>query len=91
MINQYLASNRLFKPHDPKFTNLAQDRLLLETVLNGKEGVRAGILENKFMNTKEVINRIVNSTIAWYKISTGDGRSIIRSVPRFRPQHLGYS
>ena len=37
-------------------------------------GVRAGLVKERFMNTNEVINRIVNSTKPWYKISTGDGR-----------------
>lgn len=91
IINQYLTSKCLFKPDDPKFVNVAQDRLLLDTVLNGKEGGRAGLLEKKFMNTNEVINRIINSTKSWYKVSTGDKQPIIRLVLRFRHQTLGYS
>ena len=90
MINQYLTSKRLFKPHYPEFVNVAQDRLLLDTILTGKEN-REELLEKKFMHTNEVINRIVNTTKACYKISTGDGQSIIRSVLRFRLRHSSYS
>ena len=78
IVNQYLTSKRLFKPQDPKFINVAQDRLLLDTVLNGKKAGKEELLENKFMNTNEAINRIVNTTRLWYKISTGDRQPIIR-------------
>jgi len=81
--NQYLTSKRLFKPHDPTFVNVAQDKLLLDIVLTGKKGDGAKLLEKRFMNTDEVISRIVNNTKAWYKISTGDKRHpIIRLVLR---------
>ena len=83
MVDKYLTSKRLFKPHDPKFVNIAQDRLLLDTILNGNEGNRAELVEKKFMNTNEVINRIINGTKAWYKISAGDRQPIVRSVLRF--------
>jgi len=83
VVNRYLTSKRLFKPQDPKFVNVAQDRLFLNTVLNGKEVGKAELLENKFMNTNEAINRIINSTKSWYRISTADGQPIIRSVLRF--------
>lgn len=89
--NQYLMSKHLFKPRDPKFVNLAKDRLLLDTVLCGKGGVRAGILEEKFMNTNEVINRVVNGTKTWHKITTGDGQTIIGLVPRFWLRHPTHS
>ena len=84
IINQYLTSKRLFKPHYPEFVNVAQDRLLLDTVLNGKKENKTELLEKKFMHTNEVINRIVNATKACYKISTGDRQPIIRSVLRSR-------
>jgi len=77
LTNRYIVSRGLFKWRDPKFVYVARDRLLLDTVLCGKGGVRAGLLEEKFMNIKEVINRIVNSTNPWYKISTGDGEPFI--------------
>ena len=83
MVNQYITSKRLSKPEDPKFVNVTQDRLFLDTLLNGKEAGRAEFLENKFMNTNQAINRIVNSTKAWYKISNGDNEPIIRSVFHF--------
>ena len=83
MVNQYFMSKRLFKPEDPKFVNVTQDRLFLDTLLNGKESGRAEFLENKFMNANEAINRIINCTKAWYKISNGDREPIIRSVPGF--------
>jgi len=83
MVNQYITSKRLFKPEDPKFINVAQDRLLLDTLSNGKEAGRAELLKNKFMNANEAINRIVQSTKAWYKISNGDREPIIRSVLGF--------
>ena len=68
------------KPEDPKFVNVTQDRLFLDTVLNGKEAVRAELLESKFMNTNQAINRIFNSTRLWYKISNGNKEPIIRLV-----------
>jgi len=83
MVNQYITSKRLLKPEDPKFVNVAQDRLLLDTLLNGKESGRAELLENKFMNTDQAISRIISSTKAWYKISNGDREPIIRSVFAF--------
>ena len=78
MVDQYLASKCLFKPQDPKFVNVAQDKLLLDIVLKRKKAGKAELLESKFMNTNEAIRRIVNSTRLWYKISTGDRQSIIR-------------
>ena len=81
--NQYLTSKRLFKSQDSQFVNVARDGVLLDTVLCGKGGVRAGLLEERFMNANEVVNRVVNSTKTWHKISTGDGKSIIGSVLRF--------
>lgn len=84
LTDQYLVSKRLFKLRDPEFVDLARDRLLMDTVLCGKGGVRAGLLKERFMNVNEVINRVVNSTKPWYKISTGDGRLIVTgSVLRF--------
>ena len=83
LINQYLESKRLFKPHDRKLVNVARDRLLLNTVFGGKEVNKAELVENEFMNTNEVINRIVNSTTAWYKVSAGGGQPVIRSVLGF--------
>ena len=83
MVSQYITLKHLFKPEDPKFINVTQDRLLLDTVLNGKEAGRAELLENKFMNTNEAISRIVSSTKAWYKISNGDRQPIIRSALGF--------
>ncbi|KAF9649472.1 hypothetical protein BDM02DRAFT_3230271 [Thelephora ganbajun] len=77
VINQYLTSKHLFKPHDPGFVDITQDGLLLDTLLNGKEEDRPGLLEKKFMSTDEVVNRITNSTKAWYKISTGSRQPII--------------
>jgi len=81
-INQYLTSKRLFKPHDPTLVKVAQDKPLLNILLNGKKGAGGELLEKGFMNTDEVIRRIVNSTKPWYKVSTGNGRPIIRLVPR---------
>ena len=83
VIDQYLMSNCLFKPHDPEFVNVSQDRLLMDIVLNGKEGGGAELLEEKFVGTDELINTIVSSTKAWYKISTGGKKPIIRSVLHF--------
>ena len=83
MVNQYFTSKRLFKPEDPNFVDVTQNRLLLDTLLNGKESGRAEFLENKFMNANQAINRIVNSTNAWYKISSGNREPIIRSAPAF--------
>ena len=91
IINQYITSKRLFKPHDPELVNVAQDRLLLDTVLNGKEVDRAKLLEKKFMGTKEVINGIANSTKPWFKISAGDRQPIIESVLCFWLWRSGYS
>ena len=52
----------------------------MDTVLCGKGSVRAGLVNERFMNTNEVINRIVNSTEPWYKISTGDGQPFIMGL-----------
>ena len=80
MVDQYPTSKCLFKPQDPKFVNVAQDKLLLDIVLKTKKAGKEELLENKFMNLNinEAINRIVNTTRLWYKISTGDGQPIIR-------------
>ena len=83
IVGQYFTSKSLFNLDDPKLVDVSRDRLLLDIVLNGKEGKRTELLGKKFMNTNEVINRIVNSTKVWYSISTGDKRPIIRSVLRF--------
>jgi hypothetical protein len=92
VIDLYLTSKRLFKPHDPNLINVSQDKLLLGIVLNGEEGKRAGLLEGRFMATDKVINKIVSNTKAYYKISTCDRRPIIRSVLYFGPQrHSGCS
>ena len=78
MVDQYLTSKCLFKPQDPKFVDVAQDKLLLDIVLKTKKAGKEELLENKFMNINEAINRIVNTTRLWYKISTGGGQPIIR-------------
>jgi len=54
----------------------------LDTVFNGKKVGRAELLEGKFMNTNQAINRIVGNMEMWYKISNGDKEPIIRSVFR---------
>ena len=92
LTNQYLTSKRLFKLRGPEFVNVARDRLLMDTVLCGKGGVRAGLLKERFMNTNEVTNRIVNSTEPWYKIYTGDGQLIaIGLVVCFWLRHSAHS
>ena len=80
LTNRYLESKCLFKLRGPEFVNVARDRLLMDTVLCGKGGVRAGLVKERFMNTNEVINRIFNSTKPWYKISTGDGQPFIMGL-----------
>ena len=82
VVDQYLTSKRLFKPHDPNLVNVSRDKLLLDIVLN-REGKGGKLLEGKFMDTNEVTDRIVKNTTACYKISTSGRRPIIRSVLYF--------
>jgi hypothetical protein len=77
LVNQYLMSRNPPKLHGQQSINVAQDKLLLDTVSSGKSD-EAGILEKKFMDIDEVTKRVVNSTKAWYKISVGDKKPIIR-------------
>lgn len=76
-------SKHLLKPHDEKSVNVAKDRLLLDVVSKGKESVRMELLEKKFMNINEVMQKVTSSTEAWYKISTGNMQPIIKSARRF--------
>ena len=82
VVDQYLTSERLFKPRDLSLVNVSREKLLLDIVSN-KEGRGAELVEGKFMDTNKVIKKIINNTTACYKISTCDKRPIIRSVLYF--------
>lgn len=82
VVNQYLTSNNLFKPRDSNTVDVSQDRLILDIVSNGREADKADLLQKKFVDVNAVIKKVVNSTKAWYKISTGDRQPIIRSAFR---------
>lgn len=82
IVDQYLTSKRLFKPHDLNLVNVSRDKLLLDIVSNGK-GKKEELLEGQFMDTNKMINRIISNTTACYKISTCDKRPIVRSVLYF--------
>ena len=84
IVNQYLTSKRLLKTRDKNTINIAQDKLLLDIVSNGKEVDKAKLLEKKSMDVDEVIKKVVGSTKAWYKISTGDRQPVIQSVLHFQ-------
>lgn len=87
IITRYLTSKHLFKLDDPKFVNVVQDEVLLDTVLSGKESDREELLEQKFMDTDEVISRIVESTEEWYRIHN-DREPIVRSELYFLLRNL---
>lgn len=82
VVEQYLRSKRLFKPHDLTLVNVSRDKLLLDIFSNGK-GKKEELLEGQFMGTNKVVSRIIDNTTACYKISTCDKRPIIRSVLHF--------
>ena len=79
VVNQYLTSNNLLKPRDSNTVDVSQDRLILDIVSNGREADKADLLQKKFVDVNVVIKKVVNTTKAWYKISTGDRQPIIRS------------
>lgn len=83
IVGQYLTSKSLFNPDNPEFVNVSRDGLLRDIVLNGRKDKETEPSGKTFMKVDEVINRVVNKTKVWYRISTGNEHPIIGSVLRF--------